>query len=326
MHRIIPRPPPESLPIEVEHDTEETPQRDQRHVRHDRGHKAAFDDPRRDEFGKPITPDVLVDGDGDHQGTSDRLVRVDGVCVRHRRKSSDLDTSTSVADDHDCFPWPPAVAGSQYLTSWVTPSHHLLLLVSKSHNKVTQYHDQNIRNCRAYQHSTTHLNGCAQHTHGRQTHLWLTDALVLPRRPSTDIIGQWPSGGQAYESTDQDGEIEETYLLRVVLIRGSREVLGLREIDGQERAAGPGHNERREFDDREGEELPRNPQIHQDGLERMRVGLKQLPLLLTWATLSKPRIPFGGSLLAEMSHGWIWRLHILDIAGRRYFLVRLRWR
>lgn len=106
MDRAILRPPSELLPTVVEEYTEQAPERDQAHVRHDWRNEAVFYDPRRDEFGKAIAPYVLVHGDGNHEGASNWFVGVDRVCSGYGRNSRDLNTSAGVADDHDCFPRP----------------------------------------------------------------------------------------------------------------------------------------------------------------------------------------------------------------------------
>ena len=93
------RPFPESLPEEEEQDSERAPECDQGHVGHDGWHVSAGNDPRRDEFGKPVTPDVLIDGDTDEHTAGDGFVAVDGVGGGDGGESCNLDTSASIADD-----------------------------------------------------------------------------------------------------------------------------------------------------------------------------------------------------------------------------------
>jgi hypothetical protein len=78
--------------------------------------------------------------------------------------------------------------------------------------------------------------------------------------------------------------------------------LRLSQIDRQERAARPRDNKSREFDDGEREQFPRNPEVEEDGFERMRIGLEELPLLFAWGAFAKVRVAFGGRLLAEVGH------------------------
>lgn len=79
MHTRVARPLPERLADEEEQDGKRAPQEDEAHVGHDGRDKASFDGPGRDELGEAVAPDVLVDRDGDHDGTGDGLVTIDGV-------------------------------------------------------------------------------------------------------------------------------------------------------------------------------------------------------------------------------------------------------
>jgi hypothetical protein len=106
MNITLPTPPPKRLPLEIKHKSKQTPQRDQPHIRHDRRHKPALLHPRRDELCEPIPPDVLVDGDGDHERAGHGFVRVDGVGGQHARQGGDLDAGAGVADDDDGLPAP----------------------------------------------------------------------------------------------------------------------------------------------------------------------------------------------------------------------------
>lgn len=64
MHLRVPRPLPERLPIEPENDPRQAEEEDQTHVRHDGRDVSALDDPRGDELREAVSPDVLVDRDG----------------------------------------------------------------------------------------------------------------------------------------------------------------------------------------------------------------------------------------------------------------------
>lgn len=55
---------PEGFAEEPENDSCQTPEDDQAHVRHDGRYVAALDDPWGDELRESVTPDVLVDRDG----------------------------------------------------------------------------------------------------------------------------------------------------------------------------------------------------------------------------------------------------------------------
>ena len=101
MHITIPSPASKPLPKVPKDDARGAPKRDQAHIRHDRHHEAARYCPRRDEFGEPVAPDVLVDRDGHEGGAGDGLVAVDGIGGGHGWECCDLHACTTVADDDD---------------------------------------------------------------------------------------------------------------------------------------------------------------------------------------------------------------------------------
>ena len=107
------------------------------------------------------------------------------------------------------------------------------------------------------------------------------------------------SGRQTNQGANENCKIEEANILRAVAVWRIGKVLCLGQVDREERAAAPRHDEGRELDDGEGEQLPRDPQVHEDRLERMCVCLVELPLLLAWCAPSKPRITFRSSLMAQ---------------------------
>jgi hypothetical protein len=74
MHFTILRPASEALPPKPKHNPERTPQRNQRHVRHDRRNIPRARAPRRDELAEAVAPEVFVDGDGHEYGAADGLV------------------------------------------------------------------------------------------------------------------------------------------------------------------------------------------------------------------------------------------------------------
>lgn len=79
MHRAIRTPLPERLALEVEQNSECTPQEHQAHVHHDSREVSIFDRPLIDELAESITPKVLIDGYRHEDGTSDWFVAVDRV-------------------------------------------------------------------------------------------------------------------------------------------------------------------------------------------------------------------------------------------------------
>ena len=87
------------LPVEKEDDAEGAPQHGQAHVQHNRRDIAGFLGPWRDELAESVAPQILVDGDGDEDGSNDGLVAVDGIGTCDSWQGGDLDTGASVAND-----------------------------------------------------------------------------------------------------------------------------------------------------------------------------------------------------------------------------------
>jgi hypothetical protein len=139
-------------------------------------------------------------------------------------------------------------------------------------------------------------------THSRQSHFRLSNTAVPPRRSRADPIAQRTRGRKADQRTDQDGKIHEADTLAVEIVRRRGEVLALGQVDRQERAARPRDDESCEFDDGECKQLPRDPEVKEDGFEWVRVGLIELPLLLAWSAFAEERVAFGGGLLGEVGH------------------------
>ncbi len=77
MHLRVPCPLSERLPIEPENDPRQAEEEDQTHVRHDRRDVSALDDPRGDELREAVSPDVLVDRDGNEDRSRNRFVGID---------------------------------------------------------------------------------------------------------------------------------------------------------------------------------------------------------------------------------------------------------
>jgi len=284
----IPTPPPKSLPVEVKHKPKQTPQRDQPHVRHNRRHKPALLHPRRDEFRKPIPPDVLVDRDSNHERAGDGLVRVDGVGGEHARESGDLDAGAGVADNDDGLPVP-------------------FVLVAEGDDEVAEHHYEDVGDWI----ERRWLAGDEKWwifwrealTHSRQSHLRLTNTAVPPRRSRADPITQRTRGRKPDQRADQNCKVHEPNTLAIEVVRRRGEVLALGQVDCQERAARPRDDESCELDDGECEQLPWDPQVEEDCFEGVRVGLVELPLLLAWGAFAEEGIAFGGRLLAEVGHG-----------------------
>ena len=160
MHIRVLGPLPKRLPLEIEQNAHATEQGDQRRVRHDRLDIAGLDDPRGQELGVAIAPDVLVDGDGDEETAGHGLVAVDGVGRDDGRERRDLDPGTGVADDDDGGPWP-------------------VVLVAEGDDEVAQDADHDVRD------------------HGRETHFGLADAVVADRGAHGDPVRKRASGHEA---------------------------------------------------------------------------------------------------------------------------------
>ena len=101
MYLRISGPLSESLSIEPENNTSQAEEENQAHVGHNRRNITTLDNPRGDELRESVAPNILVDRNGDENGSCDWLVRIDRVSRRDGREGSDLDTSTSVTDDHN---------------------------------------------------------------------------------------------------------------------------------------------------------------------------------------------------------------------------------
>lgn len=220
-------------------------------------HLPSLHTPRRDEFAKAITPKILVDRDGNKQTSGHRLVAVHRVRTHDTGQRRDLDTRTRVSDDDNRLPRP-------------------LALVPDRNNDVAKEHDNNVRD------------------HSRQSHLRLSYTAVLPRRSCRDPITQRPRCKKPDQRTDNNGKVGEAYSCRAKVVGREREDLRLREVDGQEGGTGPRDDESGEFNDRECEELPGNPEIEEDRAEGMCVGLEDAPLPTAGATSAEVRVPCGG--------------------------------
>jgi hypothetical protein len=96
-----PCPLPKRLTEIPENNACRTPQYNQTHVRHDGWNIAALDDPRRDELGEPIAPDILIDSDSDEDRACDGLVRVNRVRRGDGWKCCDLDSGTCISNNHN---------------------------------------------------------------------------------------------------------------------------------------------------------------------------------------------------------------------------------
>ena len=96
------------------------------------------------------------------------------------------------------------------------------------------------------------------------------------------------------------------------MVRRVSKGLGLRKVESQEGTATPGHDEGRELHNRKGKELPWNPQVHENALEGMRIGLEEIPLLPARFTPSEVRVSLCSGLMAQLRH---------YVLGSRFFRV-----
>lgn len=99
MDRGLGGPHPGTLAVEIERNSEQTPEGDQGHVQHDGGDETTLFHPRGDELAEPITPQVLVDSDCHEERSRHRLIAVDSVCAGDGGDSSDLDAGCGVCDE-----------------------------------------------------------------------------------------------------------------------------------------------------------------------------------------------------------------------------------
>ena len=101
MHAGVPAPLPEFLADKVEQDAKRAPQEDERHVQHDGRDEAIGNGPWGDELAEAVTPNVLVNSDGDEDGAGDRLVAVNCIGGGDGGDGGDLNTSAGIADDNN---------------------------------------------------------------------------------------------------------------------------------------------------------------------------------------------------------------------------------
>jgi len=224
-------PPTERLAAEVKDDSEQTEEQHERTVGHDGRNVAVLGDPVVDKHRESVTPDVLVDGDGDEQAAGDGLVTVDGVGRDHGGQSGDLDAGARVADDDDDGPVP-------------------VVLVADRHDDVAEVHDQDVWD------------------HSEETHFRLADTLVLERLALGDPVTEGTGGDETDEGADENGKVHEADLQWCDVVWWGGEGLGLGQVEGQEGTAGPGDDEGGPDDDGEGEELPWKPEVEHDRFER----------------------------------------------------------
>lgn len=101
MHAGVSAPFPERLAEEVEQNTKGTPEEDESHVEHDWGNETIFNGPWGDKLAEAIAPNVLIHGDGNEDGTGNRLVAVNGVGGCDCGNGGNLDTGAGVSNDDD---------------------------------------------------------------------------------------------------------------------------------------------------------------------------------------------------------------------------------
>lgn len=157
-----------------------------------------FDGPWGDEAGETVSPDVLVDGDGNEERACDRLVRVNGVGRDNGRKGGDLETSGTESKDDDGLPRPVS-------------------LVSNSNNNVSNVHDDDEWN------------------HGQQSEFGLSDASISLGELVSHPIAKKSGSSESNEGADQDGKVEETNLLGTKVVGRRGKDLGLSQVQREER-------------------------------------------------------------------------------------------
>jgi len=101
MNLRVSGPLPEGLAIEPKYNSEQAPKEGKGHVRHNGWNISVCRNPWGDELAETITPDVLVDRDGDEDASSHRFIRVNCVCRRNSGQCSYLDACTSISNDND---------------------------------------------------------------------------------------------------------------------------------------------------------------------------------------------------------------------------------
>ncbi len=70
----IPRPLPKGLSKVPEDDPSQTPQRNQAHIRHDRGNITTLDNPGSDELAEAVSPNILIDRDRNEDRACNRFI------------------------------------------------------------------------------------------------------------------------------------------------------------------------------------------------------------------------------------------------------------
>ena len=150
----------------------------------------------------------------------------------------------------------------------------------------------------------------AGHTHGRQTHLRLSNATIRLCSSRRDPVTQWSGSKEPDHGADQDCEVHEADRLRAVVIRWSGKVLRLCEVDREERAARPGHHKGRELHDWECEQLPWDPEVRKHALPGVGGRRVDTPLTFARRSFSKPGITVRGRSWLE----WVVTLNACNVA------------
>ena len=101
MNARLRRPLPAPLSIEIEKDAKRTPQNMQTHIQHDRRQEPTGVNPIGDEFTETVTPQILVDCDIHEERPGDGFVAVNSIGAGNGGQRSNLNTRTSVTDDHN---------------------------------------------------------------------------------------------------------------------------------------------------------------------------------------------------------------------------------
>ena len=156
------------------------------------------------------------------------------------------------------------------------------IVPSKCSDKIADQHQDEVRN------------------HRRQSHLWLSDAIVSLCKFHADPVTERPSRERSYDGSYEDSKIEKPDDQWLEPIGRRSECLSLRQIDSQETRGAPGDDERSKMNDWKGEELPWNPEVKCNAFKGVRVGLEKSELLLARLALTEPWISMRGSCMRKI--------------------------
>lgn len=101
MDLAILRPSSKCFAFVPKQNSKQAPQQCKSHICHDGRDISRLNDPRRDKLAEPISPNILINGDGDEDTSRHRLVRIDCICGDDGGKCSNLDPGASVANNNN---------------------------------------------------------------------------------------------------------------------------------------------------------------------------------------------------------------------------------